>query len=176
MIPHAFFKNSSLPNPSGPSSVNINTFIIETWSKWRCTLDPSFTFVRCLESIKGIIIALWHGCFSRVRHQLITQLRIIHWMVWRSRKLSQWLLGVCEVFQTSWGGDPSGVPSHAQMFTDVDPASDSVLYMWWVQFQPLAEPTTCMSLLDDPFKSLEPFLVQKRFLSCDPPSPCQLEG
>lgn len=82
----------------------------------------------------------------------------IHLKVQLCSSLYQWFLGVCEMFQTSWGGGPSGSPPHARMHTYYATDLDAVLKSWWVQFLSIIVFIACTYPPDDPFSFHNPSL------------------
>lgn len=102
----------------------------------------------------------------------------IHLMVqWWSR-LYQWFPGMCEMFQTSWGGGPLGIPPHARMHSYYATTSNAIPQIWWVRFLPIAMFIACASPSDDPFNFTEPFPIQQGLFDCStlPPTHFLREG
>jgi len=90
----------------------------------------------------------------------------IHLMVEWCSRLYEWFPSVCEMFQTSWGGGPSGSPPHVNIPTHYAIASHAVSESWWVKFLPITLSIACTYPRDDPFSFVQPLLVHHDFSHC----------
>ena len=141
----------------------MNTSIPEDESRGWCILVPASIIVRCL--ISGKRNPYFPLTWLFLIFSTSTSSSFIYSIVWWSIILIQWFLGVCEMFQTSWGGGPSSIPPHPHMTLSLQ------LQMQLRRFDGfspnhLQVPTSWMYHLDDPFLFSERFPVHMVFFGC----------